>query len=139
MILGRGRTTPYERLADRLRFIQRMIFVPRTTPSWEVYHAADAFILPTIYDPCSNATLEAAACGLPVITTAGNGAAEWVPSLILENPAKIHEASERCSVLARPLIRSSLDAKLTKVLDETPCWEATHQLIQDAGREAGIF
>lgn len=38
--------------------------------------AADVFILPTIYDPFSNACLEALALGRPVITTAANGCAE---------------------------------------------------------------
>jgi UDP-glucose:(heptosyl)LPS alpha-1,3-glucosyltransferase len=40
------------------------------------YHAADAFMLPTLYDPQSNAMLEAMGCGLPVITSTGCGAAE---------------------------------------------------------------
>ncbi len=31
---------------------------------------------PTYYDPCSLVVLEALACGLPVITTAQNGASE---------------------------------------------------------------
>ena len=38
--------------------------------------AADVFILPTVYDPFSNACLEALAAGLPVITTAANGCSE---------------------------------------------------------------
>jgi len=42
--------------------------------------AADAFILPTIYDPFSNACLEAMAAGLPVITTAHNGFSEIIES-----------------------------------------------------------
>lgn len=41
-------------------------------------HAADAFILPTIYDPFSNACLEALAAGLPVITTQANGFADII-------------------------------------------------------------
>jgi UDP-glucose:(heptosyl)LPS alpha-1,3-glucosyltransferase len=40
--------------------------------------AADIFILPTIYDPFSNASLEAMASGLPVITTRANGCSEIV-------------------------------------------------------------
>jgi UDP-glucose:(heptosyl)LPS alpha-1,3-glucosyltransferase len=40
--------------------------------------AADAFILPTIYDPFSNACLEALTAGLPVITTTANGFAEVI-------------------------------------------------------------
>ena len=41
-----------------------------------LYAAADLFLLPTIYDPFSNASLEAIAAGLPVITTRANGCAE---------------------------------------------------------------
>ncbi|MFO1283308.1 MAG: glycosyltransferase family 4 protein [Burkholderiales bacterium] len=40
------------------------------------YRAADAFALPTWYDACSLTVLEACACGLPVVTTRWNGAAE---------------------------------------------------------------
>ena len=43
-----------------------------------LYAAADIFILPTIYDPFSNACLEALACGLPVITTRANGFSEII-------------------------------------------------------------
>jgi UDP-glucose:(heptosyl)LPS alpha-1,3-glucosyltransferase len=44
----------------------------------EIMAAADVFLLPTLYDPFSNATLEAATFGLPVITTADNGFAELI-------------------------------------------------------------
>ncbi len=42
----------------------------------ELMASADLFLLPTIYDPFSNASLEAMAAGLPVITTGANGFAE---------------------------------------------------------------
>ncbi|HLB34800.1 MAG: hypothetical protein A3F67_05925 [Verrucomicrobia bacterium RIFCSPHIGHO2_12_FULL_41_10] len=42
----------------------------------ELYAAADLFILPTRYDPFANATLEALAAGVPVITSATNGCSE---------------------------------------------------------------
>jgi UDP-glucose:(heptosyl)LPS alpha-1,3-glucosyltransferase len=41
-----------------------------------VYAAADVFLLPTLYDPFANVILEALAAGLPVITSAQNGASE---------------------------------------------------------------
>lgn len=40
------------------------------------YGAADAFVLPTLYDPFPNAALEALACGLPTVTTSACGVAE---------------------------------------------------------------
>ncbi len=43
-----------------------------------IYAAADVFILPSIYDPFSNACLEALAFGLPVITTRDNGFSEII-------------------------------------------------------------
>lgn len=44
------------------------------------YGAADGFVLPTLYDPCPNAALEALACGLPIVTSDTCGAREWVRS-----------------------------------------------------------
>lgn len=40
--------------------------------------AADLFVLPTVYDPFSNACLEALSYGLPVITTMANGFSEII-------------------------------------------------------------
>ena len=41
-----------------------------------LYRAGDLFVLPTLYDPFSNACLEALASGLPVVTTTANGFSE---------------------------------------------------------------
>ena len=55
-----------------------------------LYGAADIFLLPTIYDPFSNACLEALAAGLPVITTRANGFSEIVETgvhgTVLDDP-----------------------------------------------------
>jgi UDP-glucose:(heptosyl)LPS alpha-1,3-glucosyltransferase len=55
--------------------------------------ASDLFLLPTLYDPFSNASLEALAAGLPVITTQANGFAEIMrPALdgeVLSSPSDI--------------------------------------------------
>ncbi len=50
---------------------------PQPDRPWLMY-AADLFVLPTRYDAFSVAALEALACGLPVVTTATNGAAELI-------------------------------------------------------------
>ncbi|MCB1235763.1 MAG: glycosyltransferase family 4 protein [Verrucomicrobiae bacterium] len=46
-----------------------------------LYETADVFLLPTWYDPFSNASLEAAGHGLPVVTTVSNGICELWPDL----------------------------------------------------------
>lgn len=65
-------------LAARLGLEKRVHF---TGPLQDVrpwYGAADGFVLPTLYDPCPNAALEALACGLPIVTSTTCGAREWV-------------------------------------------------------------
>lgn len=63
----------------------------------ELMEAADVFLLPTIYDPFSNASLEAMAAGLPVITTGANGFVEVmraeVDGEVLDSPADLDAIS----------------------------------------------
>ncbi len=44
----------------------------------KLYAACDLLVLPTRYDPFANVVLEALACGLPVVTSRFNGAAEII-------------------------------------------------------------
>jgi UDP-glucose:(heptosyl)LPS alpha-1,3-glucosyltransferase len=74
------------------------------------YAAADLFVFPPIYEPCSNVVFEALAAGLPVITTRQNGASELiredVNGSVLEDPSDIgglifsicHWASRRMTI-----------------------------------------
>ena len=66
----------YQALARALGVADAVRFTGPVDDVLPHYHAADAFVLPTLYDPQSNAMLEAMACGLPVITSTGCGAAE---------------------------------------------------------------
>ena len=43
------------------------------------YHGLDIFTLPSFYDACSNAVLEAAACGVPTLSSASNGSSVFLP------------------------------------------------------------
>jgi UDP-glucose:(heptosyl)LPS alpha-1,3-glucosyltransferase len=56
----------------------RLVIVDTPPPAAmpHIYAAADVFLLPTLYDPFANVTLEALAAGLPLITSAQNGASE---------------------------------------------------------------
>ncbi len=78
LVAGRGNERRYK--TTRLRFWREepVQFLGEVADIIRLYAAADIFILPTIYDPFSNACLEALACGLPVITTRSNGFSEII-------------------------------------------------------------
>ena len=68
----------YRKLAQALGVADRVAFAGPQQDVRRFLGAADAFVLPTIYDPLSNAVLEALACGLPVVTSRRCGAGELV-------------------------------------------------------------
>ncbi|MCU0578389.1 MAG: glycosyltransferase family 4 protein [Desulfobacterota bacterium] len=76
LVIGRDREAPYRALANRYHLGNRVFFLgPQTNPG-PFYRAADVFVLPSYYEPFSNACLEALSFGLPVVTSARNGVAE---------------------------------------------------------------
>jgi UDP-glucose:(heptosyl)LPS alpha-1,3-glucosyltransferase len=78
LVVGRGREEPFRRLALKLGLESRVHFVGPSQVVERYYAAGDLLVLPTLYDPFSNVCLEAMACGLPVVTTVGNGASEII-------------------------------------------------------------
>jgi UDP-glucose:(heptosyl)LPS alpha-1,3-glucosyltransferase len=79
VVVGRDRhPSRYLALASRLGVLHRVTFAGAQVDPRPFYGAADAFVLPTLYDALSNAVLEALACGLPVITSDRCGAGELV-------------------------------------------------------------
>ncbi|MBS0319223.1 MAG: glycosyltransferase family 4 protein [Proteobacteria bacterium] len=77
VVVGRDkRLARYAALARSLKLSGRVTITGPQTDTLPFYAAADAFVLPTLYDPCPNAALEAMACGLPVVTSRKCGAAE---------------------------------------------------------------
>lgn len=68
----------YQQLANQLNCLDRLRFAGVQQDVQPFYHAADALLLPTLYDPFPNVVLEAMACGLAVITSTGCGGAEFI-------------------------------------------------------------
>ena len=76
MVVGRnGMTDKLKAYAER-RAPGRVIFTGAVRDTAPCYAAADVYVHPTNYDPCSLVVLEALASGLPVVTSVMNGAAE---------------------------------------------------------------
>ena len=89
-VVGKGHSAPYVRAAQRLGVADRVRFWGPATETAPFYQAATVLALPTLYDPCSNVVLETLACGTPAVTTAANGAAEFITP------------GENGAILARP-------------------------------------
>ncbi|HET7843253.1 MAG TPA: glycosyltransferase family 4 protein, partial [Xanthomonadales bacterium] len=68
----------YKAKARELGVRGRVTFTGFQAEVGPYYGAADAFVLPALYDSFPDAAMEAFACGLPVVTSTRSGAAELV-------------------------------------------------------------
>jgi UDP-glucose:(heptosyl)LPS alpha-1,3-glucosyltransferase len=108
-VVGKGRVGRYQALAQKLGVAGKVKFWGPKDGMAPFYQAADLMALPTLYDPCSNVVLEALGCGCPVITTAANGAAEFITPG--ENGAVISQPDDI------PVWAGALDAWLARSRD----------------------
>lgn len=103
LVLGNGDVARYQALAEQLGVGSRVRFLGRQQGMSRFYRAADAFVLPTIYEPFPNVNLEAMACGTPVITTATAGGADLVePGIngyLVSDAFAVDELSQRIDQL----------------------------------------
>lgn len=95
LVIGKGSKDRYLKEAERLGVGNRVVFAGPVKGASVLYQAGDIFVLPSIYEPFSNACLEAMAAGLPVVTSRVNGASEvmrdGVTGAIVEDPADSSE------------------------------------------------
>lgn len=108
VVAGNDTAAPFQSLAQRLGCESAVRFVGDVEDPRDHYHAADVYAQPTFYDPCSLVVLEALACGLPVITTAHNGAGELI------SPGREGQ------ILADPTDASALASAMGAYLDSSP-------------------
>lgn len=108
VIAGGRKPEPFVRLAVGLGLGRAVLFSGAVDPIPH-YAAADVFVHPTWYDPCSLVTLEASASGLPVITTRFNGAAEMMrgeqEGFVLDDPGDVTALAARMESLLDPARR----------------------------------
>ena len=116
LVCGGGDISSYRRLSRSLGLAETVHFLGFIPQVEDCYWSSDFFVQPTFYDPCSLVVMEALACGLPVITTAQNGASE-----IMEN-------GREGFVLSQPAARGELVAALEQMTADT----ARHAMSQKA-------
>ncbi|MGC8808752.1 MAG: glycosyltransferase family 4 protein [bacterium] len=99
LVVGKNGIQRYKEYSRKLGVAERVLFAG---PQMEVdyfYGISDFFVLPSIYEPFSNACVEALASGLPVITSKINGAAELIRAgengLLIDDPTNIWEINDK--------------------------------------------
>ncbi len=132
LVAGRGNQRYYK--SKRIQFLGEMPDLVR------IYAAADIFILPTIYDPFSNACLEALACGIPVITTHSNGFSEIIADGVhgsivdsANNVAALRDAIRFWSDAARRAAARSTNSECAAQFDISENVEQTLAILFQTG------
>jgi UDP-glucose:(heptosyl)LPS alpha-1,3-glucosyltransferase len=107
IVVGEDKTA--KRLKNRIsnsKLASRVHFLGPQSNVVPLLWASDLFALPSLYDPSSNAILEAMACGLPIICTKGTGNAEVVVGaqcgqVCARDPDDLYQSLIFCSDTAR--------------------------------------
>lgn len=156
IVVGGDRRTPeFERLAHRHGVRERVTFAGFQPDVAPFYGAADAFVLPALYDAFPDAALEALASGLPVITSHRTGAAELVtgndagfvcaardPGALAAHMQALYDAGTRARLSANarravePLTPAAMTLKLVLLYKELLEASVAHKLAARAKRDA---
>ena len=133
-IAGKGRSSRYLRLAQKLGVAQRVEFLGTNARIEEVYADADLLVHPAIYEPFSNACLEAMACGLPVVSSRINGASEVIVpgqnGAVVENPGDIASLAAAIEPFLNPKIYAAASASARRTAESLPFNRNVEQTIE---------
>lgn len=149
LVVGSDTATPFKRLAEKLGVSDRVIFAGRRSDLPTIYPAADAFVLPTLYETFALVCLEAMASGLPVLASPVGGIEDYVRDG--ENGFHIkRDATDIAVKLDRLLNDSTLHARIREqglATAENYAWEKIakqylglfDELIAERARESCSF
>jgi UDP-glucose:(heptosyl)LPS alpha-1,3-glucosyltransferase len=118
LVAGSDRQTEkFARRARALNVAARVVFTGPQPNVDQIFHAADSFAMPSLFEPFGNVVMEAMACGLPAMTSAFSGVAEVLPPSMrgfrVENPDDVGEVALRLGALFDAPATLATDARAT--------------------------
>lgn len=100
----------------------------------DLFQAGDFLVHPTFYDPFSRVVIEGLACGLPVITTRQNGAAEIMrdghDGFILNEPTQLDRLRECITSLGEDSRRADISRAARQTAERYPESEFLERTVQ---------
>ncbi len=125
--------TAWQAEARSLGLSSHVLFTGEVARVERYLGTADVFLLPTRYDPFANSCLEALACGVPVVTTARNGASEVLigcpAARVVEDPEDVPALANALAELLRHPDRRILYGEARKRALEHGEWKAVEGMI----------
>jgi UDP-glucose:(heptosyl)LPS alpha-1,3-glucosyltransferase len=118
IVAGADRQTDkFARRARALNVGARIVFTGPQPDVETIFHAADAFAMPSLFEPFGNVVMEAMATGLPAMTSAFSGVAELIPPSMrgfrVENPDDVGEVALRLGALFDAPVSLAAEARET--------------------------
>ena len=118
LVVGSDRQTEkFARRARALNVAARVVFTGPQPNVEQIFHAADSFAMPSLFEPFGNVVMEAMASGLPAMTSAFSGVAEVIPPSMrgfrVENPDDVGEVALRLGALFDAPASLAADARAT--------------------------
>ena len=136
LVVGKPDSGRYQKLAEKLMLTDKIKFAGYYPQVEDIYGLGEILVLPTLYDPFSNCCLEALACGIPVITTRQNGAAELIRDgsngYVVDKASNVKLLAEKISFL---LSRENRE----KMGEQASCSVEGLTMEANAGRVLKVF
>jgi glycosyltransferase involved in cell wall biosynthesis len=136
LVLGKdAEQSQFEALAAELGIRRRVLFLGFRDDVAAAMAASDIFLFPSWYEAFSLATIEAAACSLPILATKINGAEDFVvPG---ETGFFIEHDPEQIAAVLRPLIenageRARLGENARRAVEQGYTWDRVAKLTEEA-------
>ena len=118
LVVGADRQTDkFARRAHSLNVGARVVFTGPQPDVASIFHAADMFAMPSLFEPFGNVVMEAMASGLPAMTSGFSGVAEVIPVSMrgfrVENPDDVGEVALRLGALFDAPLSLAAEARTT--------------------------
>jgi UDP-glucose:(heptosyl)LPS alpha-1,3-glucosyltransferase len=134
VVVGGKRFSYFQRMAKQLGVDDIVTLIGAVQDTVPYYSAADVYVQPTYYDPCSLVVLEAMACQLPVVTTRCNGVSELMTDgrdgKLFDDPSDWQALAASLRPLMEARVRRQMGAAARQLAEQHPLERNFSQIVE---------